>query len=322
MTDPGANTTGPPPSCPRCRRPVAVARPRCLYCGAELPAESVRVRVTPEAEVPAIEPAPPSSGVLLILDLEGADIGLVARALDIGVYEAGQRVRRGGYQLLQVVDAGAADEAALQLSGHGLPPTLVPEAEAREATRPVTARGGRLDGDALLLRLPGGERRVRAADLLIVVRGPIARERAGPRPQVRWGLFQAGGNLGLPGLEWGTATLEPGYRFHLHLKTDRCPLEIDPMDFVFTSPHEAGQGTVQRIQAWIAAAASAVPADDAFRRLSAALAPEEGLTTVAAALSRRPGQGATTDALAVLDNVAQFRFYSGWRAAVERRLPR
>ena len=60
--------------------------------------------------------------------------------------------------------------------------------------------------------------------------------------------------------------------------------------------------------------------DDGFRRLPVALAPalpEEG----AAASLRRTGGGPgwSKDARLILDNLAQFRFYSGWRAAAFRR---
>jgi len=69
-----------------------------------------------------------------------------------------------------------------------------------------------------------------------------------------------------------------------------------------------------------------VALDDGFRRLPPALAPStqgHGLP----GLARPPQPGAPArlgpgrpQGPVLLDNLAQFRFYSGWRAAVERRL--
>jgi uroporphyrinogen-III synthase len=48
-------------ACPRCARPVAAVQPRCVYCGAELPAEAVEAaaasRAALEAEFPAVAKA-------------------------------------------------------------------------------------------------------------------------------------------------------------------------------------------------------------------------------------------------------------------------
>jgi hypothetical protein len=59
--------------------------------------------------------------------------------------------------------------------------------------------------------------------------------------------------------------------------------------------------------------------DDGFRRLPVALAlaqPGEG-ALLSLGRTRGPGQG--KEARPILDNLAQFRFYSGWRAAAFRR---
>ena len=64
------------PSCPRCQRPVALARATCLYCGAALPSPAAAALPEPE---PA--PAPPATRALLILDLEQAEPGPLARVL-------------------------------------------------------------------------------------------------------------------------------------------------------------------------------------------------------------------------------------------------
>ena len=72
-------------TCPACRRPIAVARPTCLYCGAALPAEAVaaveRAGTTeaPAPSLPAVasrfglrfdpRPAPTADRLLLVVDL-------------------------------------------------------------------------------------------------------------------------------------------------------------------------------------------------------------------------------------------------------------
>jgi hypothetical protein len=69
---------------------------------------------------------------------------------------------------------------------------------------------------------------------------------------------------------------------------------------------------------WLKALAAHVPVDDDFRRLPPALGPEEvapGALGMVEALRPPRADGAPL----VLDNLAQFRFYSAWRAIVERR---
>jgi hypothetical protein len=62
-------------------------------------------------------------------------------------------------------------------------------------------------------------------------------------------------------------------------------------------------------------------ADDGFRRLPPALAPttEEPDAGLAGAARPRPRRGRDALAPVILDNLAQFRFYSAWRGAIERR---
>ena len=68
---------------------------------------------------------------------------------------------------------------------------------------------------------------------------------------------------------------------------------------------------------WMRALTEGVPTDEGFRFLTPALGPAQPpLPGAAQAFDpARSGKGARP---AAFDNVAQFRFYSGWRAAVER----
>src|SRR5262245_7214992 len=109
------------PACPRCARPVAAAQPRCLYCGAELPAAVVEraeaaraglespaaAAVPSEAETP-----PPTARRLVVLDLDGVDGGALASALRLSPFEAQQRRRRGGPELHRILPAEAAEVEA------------------------------------------------------------------------------------------------------------------------------------------------------------------------------------------------------------------
>jgi hypothetical protein len=64
-----------------------------------------------------------------------------------------------------------------------------------------------------------------------------------------------------------------------------------------------------------------VPTDDHFRRLPPALgaaSPEAG-GALGAAAGLSGARGRHKDAPQILDNLAQFRRYSAWRGAVERR---
>lgn len=293
-------------TCPSCRRPVAVARPRCLYCGAELPRELLEP-AQGQAE-PAAEPPPGPDRSLLILDLEGVEPSLVEGALGLSPFEAAQRARRGGFQLHRAVDAAEAAAEAGRLGNLGLRATIVPEAEVRTASRPLLVRGGRLEGTRLALRAEEAELRLRREDLLLLVRGPIARER---QPTAKPGRVRV-------------AVPEPGYRIHLHRHAEPRPLELDPAGFEFGDAPRVAESTLLQIGSWLEVLAAGVPIDDDFKRVPPALGPAKaeatGIAAAAGALAVREPRASGRGRLPLLlDNLAQFRFYSGWRAAVERR---
>jgi hypothetical protein len=299
-------------NCPQCRRPVAVARAACLYCGAPLPPQggttAAAAPATAMAELPAAvtdlaRPAPMRT--LVVLDLDGVDPTTLAPVLSLPAYEAALLARRAGLQLHRVLDPEAAAAEARRLAADGLVVFLVPEAEAR--VRPVRATGGERTEGALALRTEEGPLTVRGEDLLLVVRGPIARHF---RPSLRWRKVD-------------TATLEEGYRVHLHRRLKPRPIELDATNFEFGFA-VTGSGRLE-LDAWVEALAPGVPRDEGFRRLPPALGPAEpepkGPLAAAASLGRTTrdrGAGTRHEPL-LLDNAEQFRFYSAWRAAVERR---
>jgi hypothetical protein len=299
------------PGCPSCGRPVALARPRCLYCGAALDTEQVAGAAAAARELsrgPA--PAAPPARVLLVIDLAGASADGIERATGLPAYESLLLARRGGLHLLRALDAGEAGPAAAAIARAGVTVYEVPEAEAR--ARPLRVTAGERRGDGLVLRGDDGTVELGAADLLLIVAGAIRRELP-PRFERR---------------KIDTARLDEGWLVHLHRARETRPLEIDAGNF---APGLAITGSARlEIEAWLAALAPGVPRDDGFGRLPAVLGPAEpdarGPTAAAASLRgaggarrlARPGTSAG-EAPALLDNAAQFRLYSGWRAAVERR---
>jgi hypothetical protein len=267
-----------------------------------LPAESVAAA---EAAARAASPAEPwieASRMLLVVDVTGIAAQDLSALLGLPAFEAGLRARVGGLHLHRVGDGDEIAAEAHRLQSHGLAALRLPEAEAR--TAPVVVTGGQQDGLRLRLRTSLGPLEVAAADVMLVVEGPIQREyqsRQVERKKPR------------------TATLDAGYRFHLHRRHDTRPVELDPASFSFGTRGTVAGSSLLELKAWIAALGD-VAGDDGFRRLPVALAPAMPVEGAAASL-RRTGGGSGRDkgANTILDNLAQFRFYSGWRAAAFRR---
>jgi hypothetical protein len=289
-------------NCPSCRRPVAVVRATCFYCGSPLPPEDVE-----SGDVGPSPGPPPEDGgrTLVVLDLAGVDVAALAQALDRPFFEAGLVARRGGFHLHRILEPAAAGAEADRLAACGVAALLLPETEAR--IRPVRALGGERGDGSLVLRTEEGPAEVRRGDVLLVVRGPIAREYQ-PAAK-RWRV--------------DTAHLEEGYRVHLHRRPEPRPVEIDAATFE-RGVSVTGSARLE-IDAWAEEVRGGAPCDDGFRRLPPALGPAEpepkgALAAVSSLGPTVRGQGGGRDeGPVVLDNAAQFRFYSGWRAAVERR---
>jgi hypothetical protein len=277
-----------------------MARPTCLYCGALLPEAAAA------APVPASSPPPVLARALLILDLRAVEPARLADALGVGSYDAAQRVRAGGYQVHRALPPAEAEVEAARIERAGVPVVLIPAEEAAARAGPLLVRGGACEGDALALSTDEGARRVTGADVFLVVRGPITRayQTAQDVRRVR------------------TATLEGGHRLHLHRHDDPRPLELDPLAFDFGDVPPTSLSSLLTLLGWLEQVAPLAPADDGFRRLTAALAParpeSKGRLTAAEALRAARTSGAGGSPL-VLDNVEQFRAYSAWRAAVEAR---
>jgi hypothetical protein len=280
---------------------VATARPTCLYCGAAL-GRALEAAATAAAP---IAPQPALARTLLVLTLGGADGVPLRRALGLSAFDAQQWVRRGGYRLHCIVQDADAEREAERLAASGLRVLRLAEVEVRAALQPKVVVAGTWSEGALAARSTEGPERVAPEDVLLVVKGPIARERQAlddPK-RVR------------------TAAPEAGFRIHVHRRGEPRPLELDPE--VIALGRAAQSGALLELTAWAQALAQGRAADDAFRYLTPELAPAEpvdvGPTVAAGALA--PNAPLRRGAPLLLDNVRQFRFYSAWRGAVERHAP-
>jgi len=213
---------------------------------------------------------------------------------------------------------GAAEEAGggrldarrllgKRLAGAGLAVLVAAGEAVKAAAEPELLVGGRLEPGLLRARGEGAERELRAADLLLVVRGPIRREYQA-QPRLRRLM---------------TATLAEGYRFHLHRRSAARPLEIDPENFEFDGWEGAAASSLLRVAGWLEAMTAAAVVDDGFRFLSPALGAAEeaggGRLDARRLLGKRLAEsGRDEGTRQILDNVRQFRAYSAWRGAAER----
>jgi len=239
----------------------------------------------------------------VVVALDGVDPERLPGALGISPYEARQCAKGGGYHLQRVAAAADAEAYRERLAAQGITAFTFDETTVRAAADPELAQGGRFDGHALTVRTPAGAIDIAGDDLLLVVKGPITREPP-PMESLRWSR---------------TATLEPGFRFHLHRIDRPRPLEIDPAAFDLGA-NRAGFSSLLEIAGWVAALAA--PVDDGFRRVSPALAPIAPAAVGAPVPLQDALRAATARPGVTLDNIAQFRFYSAWRGAVERRVRR
>jgi hypothetical protein len=242
-----------------------------------------------------------SPRVLVLLELDSLAESALAEALGLPSYEAGLLARRGGIHLVRAASGGEAEAERDRLAAHGARAFAVPEAEVRAA--PVPCLGGERRGETLVVRTASDTLTLGGAELLGVVRGPIARE------------YQTG-----EARRRGVAIARPaeGYRFQLHRRDEPRPLEIDALNFELGF---AAAGSVRlEVEAWLDTVKARLPVDDGFARLSPALAPTAAETGGPLAAAGSLGAGrAEGEARLVLDNLAQFRFYSGCVAAVLRR---
>lgn len=236
---------------------------------------------------------------MIVIGYDGAQTEDVERALELSAFDAQQRLRRGGWQLHRIADESTADVEADRLRESGLDLLIIPEDEVNAALEPIVAVGGRASSDGVVLRTPASRRLV-GSELLLIVTGPIQREQAPDpdrkRPQL--GPF------------------EPGFRVQFHVRDEIVPIELDPASFVFDSAAEVTASLLE-VRGWIPRLSPPAPVDDDFKHASPALAPTAEPEPILNSLGRRRERDAQP---VMLDNLRQFRLYSGLRAAIKRRL--
>jgi hypothetical protein len=239
------------------------------------------------------------------VDLESAHPETLASALGLSAYEAELLARRGGFHLHRILGGELAEDEASRLRAEDLTVEMLPESEVR--SQPLRALGGERGEGRLELRTEEGSLTLPREELFIIVRGPIARQYQPTYKRRRVDV----------------ASLDEGFRVHFHRRAHHRPVEIDAANFEFG--FAVTGSTRLELDAWVDAIGAGVPCDDGFRRLPPAFgiaAPEpKGPLAAAGSLSRTSrgrealGEGESV----VLDNAAQFVFYSVWRAALERR---
>ncbi len=297
--------------CPRCSRPIALARTTCVYCGAPLPADVVAAVL--EASAPEA-PRPGADRTLVVIDVGASDAGAVCRALSLSRYDVRQLAQKSPLHLVRILPSSEAAHEGERLGHHGLAVFLLPEADVRRLTSPRPVHGGRWVDGTLVLRTPRGSVSLMPNDLLLVVQGPIAREYQVPPELAEFSNVRKLRHV-------RAAVLTQGFRYHLHGRAEPQPLELDPLAFEFPVPQAAGESSEQRLAAWVASLTTGVVVDATFARTTPALAParetSQGSLSVAGALHRRP-PGAKDSSSPILDNLEQFRFFSAWRGVLER----
>lgn len=290
--------------CPACGRPLALARATCLYCGATLPEASVAA--AEQARRAALQgPAPaaaPVERVLLGFRVDQLETPGLAAALGLPAYDARRLVARGGDHLWRLLAPEEAEAEARRLGAAGLRCWTLPESQVRDQA-PRRAGGGRREGAAVLL-LAEQPCRVAPGEVLLLVQGPIAR--ASHEAAVKRLV--------------GMASPQPGYRFHLHLRAAPRPLELDPEDFELEGG--GGGSTLLALREWLGALAPEALVDDGFRHLVPALAPATRAEGRAArwtsSLEQARSPERRNEERLLLDNLAQFRFYSAWKGLLAR----
>ncbi|MEO6401891.1 MAG: hypothetical protein ABIP62_07740 [Vicinamibacteria bacterium] len=304
--------------CPSCGRPIAMARPTCVYCGAKLSVElldeaaSAARRVLQSKSLAGLEKAAKGSSPdqvwrrYLILDTKDASVASLASACRASTWEARQWQAASRYRLLKVTrETDAPIESALR--EHRLPFFALSEEVVAAARSPLLLEA--VDPTAAPLKVtfrteadgPSMTRDIRNDDIAILLSAPIRREK----------VKEATSRHAQPDIR-----LEDAWLMHLHLKNEPRPFELDPRRVAFeggglTSAHMRSLELLRRL-------AVDVPHDEAFKNTVPALSPGTDPLIDLARLKTPPKSGAKDAKLVVLDNVAQFREYSAWRGAVEK----
>lgn len=295
-----------------------MARPTCVYCGAALPKGTVEEaslaaqRVLESKTLVGLETAAKGADLArparryLVIDTTSASAEAIALACSISAWEARQWQAASRYRLLRISDEPQDGPLESELREQGVPPLVIPEDVVARARRPMTVET--LDLSATPLRghlVEDPEAAVVPRDLLeheivLIVSASIKRERVREPVASRLGTDRR---------------LDDGFLVHLHLKGESRPWEIDPRRTGYQGPGPASAH--MRTLELVRRLAATISHDEGFKNMVPALSPGVDPLTDLPGMkdSRSAGKEPKT---VILDNVAQFREYSAWRAAVER----
>ncbi len=289
-----------------------------MYCGSPLPAEvlesaGLAVRSVIEspslqalefAAIGAVEGRPPKRYV--VVETDRVPVETLAAGCSVSVWEARQWRTASRYRLLRISAEPTDGAFESDLRSRGIHPLSVAEDQVARARNPVTVEAMDLSGNQVQCTVREDteshalRRELLESELTLIVSGPIKQERVKDQaPRLR-----------------SDRRMEEAWLVHLHFKNEIRPWEIDPRRTAYQGPGLASAH--MRTLELARRLSSEIPWDENFKNLVPALAPAltppDDLRALAKENRKRDHEAKTV----LLDNVAQFREYSAWRAAVER----
>ena len=291
-----------PRACPACGRPNSDQAARCLYC-----TEPFGAAAPDEVVAPTI---PVSKRHLIILAPQQDERSSEERAqslaemLGFAPYDARLALKTMRHRLLcKVRSQREAREISSQLERLGVEHLELAEADV-EAVPVVSMRWLRFHSDHMEMQLSEkGTEQVSYGDVLLLVRGEIARERHNER------------RMATP--QGASQPLTPGLRLFLFVRASSVAAELDSEQFDWSALGDRQSiSTPMNFKRLV---------DEILHRATSAEL-DRGFDLEPVVLSRS-GAGSDMDALldgsktrdgVVYDNEAQFRFYARWRYLVAR----
>lgn len=302
--------------CPACARPIATARPKCLYCGAPLSEETIQSatlaaeRVQRGQGLSNLEAAAKGIGVhsarrYVVVDTAAVASEVLADACSVSVWEARQWQAASRFRLVKVSSEPPDGPLESGLRAKGLTPLIVPEEKVLRSRNPVLLES--IDAAASPPQCssrdapesPLTRTDLKEQDLLLIVSASIKREKVKTQ------------DTRVP----TEKRLDDALLVHLHLRGADRPFEIDPLRTTYE-----GTGVASAYIRTLELArrlSSLAPHDESFRNVVPALSPGLDPSSELKALASSTRKKAKEPKIVILDNVAQFREYSAWRGGVE-----
>src|SRR6187399_2076554 len=135
--------------CPSCARPIAMARPNCVYCGAALSAEALEEaalaaqRILQTSSLANLEAVAKGSGReqpprrYVVIDTRASEIEVVADACAVSAWDARQWRAASRYRLVRVSAEPADGPLESGLRAKGLRVLIVPDAAVARSRNPI-----------------------------------------------------------------------------------------------------------------------------------------------------------------------------------------